>query len=207
LYSSDEKTNGFVMRSADGRIPALTEGFSRLVVDPANALAADELVTWGNGLWRDIAQADTKPGTVFAQKPTKANFCGVLKFEQAWQAGNSIAPHGLPSYSRGLLVRKGLVGYKTAMKDVNQDANYLAFLRGDRSQNVSTVRTVYSDWVNALKAATDGYKLGIFFDNNSGFPIVSVVNPASPSLTGATFGCFAEVFEKEHKAIFFEINA
>jgi hypothetical protein len=195
------------MRSVDGRIPALTEGFSRLVVDVANALATDDLVTWGNGLWRDIAQVDTKPGTVFAQKPTKANFCGVLKFEQGWQAGNSLAPHGLPSYSRGLLVRKGLVGYKTAMKDVNQDANYLAFLRGDRTQNIPAVRTVYSDWVAALKGATDGYKLGLFFDNNSGFPIVSAVNPASPSLANATFGGFAEVFEKEHQAIFFEINA
>ena len=209
LYKGMNKTNGFLMRNVDGRLPALQQPVGRLSIDLSNALSEDEVVTWGNGLWRDIASMSTRSGYAYAQRPTKGFLCGVLKFNQGWQAGNPVMPHGVPQYSKATIVTKGLVGYKTAMKAVGSEEDYLAYLRGDATKDVPAIRTVYEDWIAAYEAGADGSKLGIFFENTSGFPVVAVIAPAnlgSPTLAGATFGGFAEVFEKENGAIFFDIN-
>ena len=209
LYKGMNKTNGFLMRNVDGRLPALQQPIGRLSIGATNILADDGVITWGNGLWRDIANIDIRSGFAYAQKPAKALFAGILKFNQGWQAGNPVAPHGVPSYSKGTIVTKGLVGYKTAMVEVGGEEDYLAYLKGDATKDIATVRTVYEDWVALLKAAADGSKLAIFFDNASGFPIVDVVDVADllePELTDATFGGYASIFEKENQAVFFELN-
>jgi hypothetical protein len=97
------------------------------------------------------------------------------------------------------------------MAGTGQAAAYLEYLKGDRSAGVDavTVRTLYADWAAAWKATAAGSKLGLFFDNNTGFPVVSAVlaaNLASPSLAGCTFGGYAEVFAKEHERVYFDIN-
>jgi hypothetical protein len=49
----------------------------------------------------------------------------------------------------------------------------------------------------------------LFFDDLSGFPIVSVVlaaNLAAPALTGATFAGFVEVLAKEHERAYFDVQ-
>jgi len=220
LYKGKNRTNGFLMRNVDGRIPALKQPLGRLKIGSANILNDDGIVPWGNALWRDIASMGSTPGTAHTQKPAKAFLCGVLEFNQGWQAGHPVAPHGLPDYSKGTIITKGLVGYKTAMPAVGGEDDYLAYLKGDATKNVAAARTVYSDWIAMFEAADDGSRLAIFFANDSGFPIVAVVpkvllatdgdevtpNTVDPVLAGATFGGFAVVFEKENEAVFFDIN-
>jgi hypothetical protein len=209
LYKGANKTNGFLMRNVDGRVPALQQPLGRLSISAENSLSDDGAVPWGNGLWRDISVIDTRPGIALAQKPDRAFFCGVLKFNQGWQAGHPVMPYGLPSYSKGTIVSKGLVGYKVAMKAAGQEKNYLEYLKGKSSQDIPDVRTTYKDWADLYKTANDGDKLGLFFGNDSGFPVVAIIakaNIAAPSLTGATFGGFAEVWEPENEAVFFDIR-
>jgi hypothetical protein len=209
LWKGTDKTNGFLMRSVDGRIPALQLPIGRIAIDAANPLADDGLVPWGNAFWRDNNTIDTRPGTVHAENPAKGEFVGVLKFNQGWQAGNPVQPWGLPAYSKGTIVNKGLVGYKTAMAAVGQSVNYLSYLKGDADQDTDTVRSTYKHWVDALKADAAGSKLGLFFDDESGFPVVLVVPAASipyPVVSGVTFAGFAVVYEKEHEAVFFNID-
>jgi hypothetical protein len=209
LYGFEQpKTNGFLMRNSDGRIPAVQLPIGRLVVSGASVLYIDGAVPWGNGLWRDISTVDTSPGAVYTAKPAKSRFIGILKFNQGWQAGHPIAPWGLPAYSKGTVVNKGFVGYKHAMAAVGQESNYLAYLKGDKTKDDVAVRTTYDEWMAAFKAGAEGSRLGLFFANDSGFPLVSVVaNPAAPTLANATFAGFAlDEYQKEHKAVYFDIG-
>jgi hypothetical protein len=212
LWKGGVKTNGILMRAVNGRIPSLVEGYARIVVDPANVLYAPDAVPWGNALWRDVGEIDERPGVRHAQAPSgKPSIIGVFEFNQGWQASNPIQPYGMPSYSTGSIVRKGLVGYEHAMAAVGQEDDYLEYLKGNKDPaiDVNTVRTLYADWVASWKAGAAGSKLGLFFDNTTGFPVVSVVlaaNLAAPTLTGCTFGGFAEVFAKEFERIYFDIQ-
>jgi hypothetical protein len=91
------------------------------------------------------------------------------------------------------------------MTSVGQEANYLAYLQGTKAQDIPAVRKLYADVITAYKAAADGSKLGMFFGNASGFPLITVLAPAdqaAPSMTGATFAGFVEIFEPEHEAVF-----
>ena len=208
LYKGMNRTNGFLMRNVDGRLPALQQPVGRLSIGAANVLSDDGVVTWGNGLWRDTANIDTRSGFAYAQKPAKALLAGVLKFNQGWQAGNPVMPHGVPEYSKAIIVTKGLVGYKTSMTEVGQEAEYLAFLKGDVTKDLPANVIGYDAWMAMYKAAADGDRLGLFVGNDSGFPIVAVVEVAdlaAPVLDDATFVGFAEIFEKENETIFFDI--
>jgi hypothetical protein len=227
LWRGSDKTNGFLMRNVDGRVPALKEGFAAAVIGNDNPLIDPYVIPWGNALWVNIANINTQPHTVLAQKPaSKAWLQGVLSFEQGWQTGNPVQNYGLPPYSRGTVIRKGYVGYKVALVpgasvDTNV-ADYLAYLQGDATRDVNTIRSLYADWMAALKAAGDGSRLALFFENTSGFPVVQAVLttgtllddggdpvgvvPVIPVLTGATFAAFAEVLEPENEAVYFDIN-
>jgi hypothetical protein len=212
LWKGGVKTNGMLMRSVNGRIPSLVEGFSRIVLDAGNVLYAPDVIPWGNALWRDVNEIDTNPGVRYAQAPSgKPSLVGIFEFNQGWQASNPIQPYGMPSYSTGSIIRKGLVGYEHALANVNKAAEYLKYLEGDKSAEVdaSAVRTLYADWVTAWKNAAAGSKLGLFVDDATGFPVVSVVlaaNLAGPALDGCTFCGFAEVFAKEHERVYFDVN-
>jgi hypothetical protein len=210
LWKGGVKTNGILMRAVNGRIPSLVEGYSRITIDPSSVLYAPDVVPWGNGLWRDVNEIDTRPGVRHAQAPSvKPSLVGVFEFNQGWQASNPIQPFGMPSYSTGTVIRGGLVGYEHALADVDEAENYLKYIQGDTAQDVPAVRSVYADWVAAWKAAAAGSKLGLFFDDATGFPLVSVVlaaNLAKPVLTDCTFGGFAEIFAVEHERIYFEIR-
>lgn len=219
VWRGQDRTNGFVMKNIDGRIPALKESFSRLNIGAASVLYAPGVVPFGNALFRDNAVIDVSPGAVQSDKPTKARFQGVLQFEQGIQTGHPVQNWGIMTFSKGTLVRKGLVGYKQAMTAVlatpaAQEANYLALLGGDKAKDVVATRTTYAEWIAAQKAGADGDKLGLFFANTSGFPIVQLVlaaninNPTAGFTNGGvTFGGWAEIFEKENQAIYFDIQA
>jgi hypothetical protein len=204
LWRGQDKTNGFVMKG--DRIPVLAESFAKLSIGNSNPLLDPYVVTWGNGLWRDLAQIDTQPGTVRAEKPAKGVLVGILAFEQGWQTGQPVQNYGLPPYSRGKLIRKGLVGYKIALAVGGNVDDYLAYLKGERSTAAKAAVTFYKNWVTAWKGGADGSRLGIFFENTSGFPIVNVVAAGTPTLAGATFAGYGEVLEVENDAVFFDIN-
>lgn len=198
------------MRNSDNRIPALTEGYSRMNIGAGNVLYAEGCAPWGCGLWRDTDAIDSAPGAVHANKPTKAWFVGALKFEQGQQTGHPVQGWGMPTFSRGTLVRKGLMGYKVTMAAVGQEANFLAYLKGDKTKDVVGVRLLYEDWIAALKAGADGDKLALFFANASGFPVISLVlaaNVGAPALANTTFGGWIEVLEPENQAVYIELRA
>jgi hypothetical protein len=210
LWKGGVKTNGILMRAVNGRIPSLVEGYSRIVIDPASVLYEPDVVPWGNGLWREVNEIDTRPGVRHAQAPSgKPSLVGIFEFNQGWQASNPIQPFGMPAYSTGSVIRQGLVGYEHALAAVAQAENYLKYVQGDAAQDVVAVRTLYADWVASWKAAAAGSKLGLFFEDESGFPVVSVVLAAAlfaPTLSGCTFGGFAEIFAKEYERIYFNIQ-
>jgi len=209
LWGGNDKTNGVLHKNVDGRIPALKESWARIVSDLENPISADTVVPWGNGLWLDQAEMVAQPHTLHTEKPTKGIFAGTLLFEQGWQAGNPVQNYGLPTYSKGTIVREGLVGYKVSMAAIGQEENYFAYLKADPAQDIASVRKVYKDWMEALAAAADGAKLGVFFADTSGFPVVTVVPKAqlaAPALTGATFGGFAVVWESENECVYFSVR-
>jgi hypothetical protein len=212
LWKGGVRTNGFLMGSVNSRVPALTEGLSSIALDLANPLYVQDVVTWGNGLWFDVNNADTKPGVRYGQAPVapgKPLLFGLLKFNQGWQASNPVQPYGAPTCSTHTVIRKGLVGYETAMAAPAQASNYLKYLIGDAAQDIAAVRTLYDDWIAAWKAAAAGSKLALFIGDISGFPVVSVVlaaNLSAPALAGCTFAGFAKVFAKEHGRIYFDVD-
>lgn len=213
IWKGRDRSNGFVMRAVDGRIPAVKEGFTRLGIGASNVLFTDAAVPYGNGLFRDRAQQVTAPGMVYTDKPTKAKFVGILEFDQANQTGNPILGWGKQSFQRGKLVRSGLVGYKQTFVYGGVQANYLLLLKnGLRSaQDVNTVRLIYSDWAALQAAGAAGDRLGLFIDNASGFPIAKMVlaaNLAAPltGTTGVTFAGWEAIWEPENETVFFNIS-
>jgi hypothetical protein len=151
----------------------------------------------------------THTGYCHTDKPVKAFLAVILKFNQGWQAGNPIAPWGVPNYSRADMVSKGLVGYKHAMTAIGKEADYLEYLKGVTSQDIPATRTTWREWIAMYKVSNDGDRLGLFFANDSGFPIIRVVprNDLPPfDMAETSFAGFASVFEKEHEAIFFDLD-
>jgi hypothetical protein len=211
LYSGKDRTNGRLILNADGNLSWLRQGASSFNMSASNPNFADGFIPWGSGLWRDTSLMTTAPGRVQADKPTKSVFCGVLQFNQSFQTGNPLASYGMPTYMSMMMISRGLVGYKHAMTSTSVGANYLTYLKQGYggTQDVPATRTVFSNWMTMLAAANDGDVLGIFFCNTNGAPIVAVVPVASqgnPTLAGATFGGFAEVYEPENEMIQFAIR-
>jgi hypothetical protein len=210
VFRGQDKTNGFLMRNADNRIPALVEGFSKLNVGAGHVLYTDGAVPWGCGLWRDTGTIDTAPGAVHASKPTKGWFVGALKFEQGQQTGHPVQGWGIPTFSRGSLVRRGLMGYKVTMAAVGKEVEFLAYLKGDKAQDIAATRKLYEDWIAAFKAGADGDRLALFFATASGFPIITMVpvaNIGAPTLANAVFGGWVEVLEPENQAVYVDLRA
>jgi hypothetical protein len=213
LWGGTGRTNGFLHKNVDGRIPALKVGWAHIErAALENPISQKGVIPWGNAFWKNLAMIDVQPNTLCPNKPEKGLFAGILLFEQGWQSANPILPYGLVDYTRGTLIPEGLVGYKVSMAEVGKEDEYYSFLQNqqDKTYNVPEVRKTYKDWMAVLKNASDGAKLGIFFGNDSGFPIVAVVpkaDQANPTLADATFGGFARLFEPENEAIYYAINA
>jgi hypothetical protein len=213
LWGGRDRTNGILHKNVDGRIPALKTSWARIMsADLGNPVSERGVIPWGSAFWRNLAQIDTRPNSMYPDKPAQGLFAGILLFEQGVQSGNPIIPYGLADYTKGTVIISGLVGYKSAMTETGVEDNYYKFLQNqhDRTYDKPEVRTVYKDWMAELKAAGDGSKLGIFFGNASGFPLTAVIpaaNLANPVLADATFGGFARLYEPENEIVYFAIEA
>jgi hypothetical protein len=213
LWGGFGKTNGILHKNVDGRIPAMKGSWARIMAARLeNPLSERGVIPWGNAFWRNLGLIDTKPNTFYPDKPDAGLFGGILLFEQGWQSGNPIVPYGLVDYTRGTVIPSGLVGYQTSMAAVGAEEDYYKFLQNqaDRAYNKIEARKGYKEWMADLKAAGDGSKLGIFFGNGSGFPLVEAVpaaDRANPAVTDATFGGFARLYEPENEIVYFEIEA
>ena len=213
LWGGTDRTNGFLHKNVDGRIPALKGSWAHIMpAELENPLSAKGVIPWGNAFLKNLAYIDAQPNTLYPDKPERGMFAGILLFEQGWQSGNPIIPYGLVDYTRGTIIPDGLVGYKVSLAEVGKEDEYYAFLQNqhDRTYDVTDVRRTYKDWMADLKAAAGDAKLGIFFGNASGFPLVAVVPKAEfadPVLADATFGGFARWVEPENEAVYFDISA
>lgn len=203
-----DRTNGFLMRNADGRLPATQDSFADIIVDGSLATATAGAIPWGHALFMDQALVATKPGTVYTSKPTKGILTGVIKFDQGIATGHPVQNWGLMEFGKGVRIRNGLVGYKQTMTAVGREAQYLDMLKGDVALDVDANRHLYANWVAAWAAGTAGHRLALFFGNASGYPIMTVVasGSATPALANATFGGYVEILEPENQTAFVRID-
>ncbi len=206
LWRGKGKTNGFLMRNVDGRVPALKQSFSRIDIGAGSVLNTLGVIPYGNGLWRDITRIDVDPGVVITDKPTKGILVGVAEFNQGLQTGHPVQNWGIPKFMRSDMINKGYIGYKVTMTGVGQEAHYLEYLKGNKTKDIDTVREVYSDWMSAYAQGDDGSRLALCFSNASGFPIMFVCadpkNIIDSLPASTTFGGFVEIFEPENEAVF-----
>ena len=208
-WKGGELTNGFLMRNADGRVAAITQ--SGTIDLSGNAIVGLPAVPFGNGLVR--LMADCNNAEINALKSGAAGasvyqFAGVVKYEPGWAISHPVQNWGIPAYSKFTAITRGIVGYKFSKKTGQTDADYLAFLKGDKSK-VTAIDT-FEDWMTALAAATViGSTLYLLISLVTGFPrvIVGVANraaitvPAGHMLIGQ-----AAVFEPENGMIGFELD-
>jgi hypothetical protein len=207
-WKGEELTNGFLMRNADGRVAAITQ--SGTIDLTANA-ALIEAVPFGNGLVRLLEDADLT--SINALKSGAAGdsvyqFAGVVKYEPAWAISHPVQNWGIPAFSKFTAITRGIVGYKFSQKSGQTNANYLAFLKGDKTK-VTAIDT-FDDWMTALAAATDiGATLYLLVSLLTGFPRVIVGGPNRKNVAvpaGFMLIAQAVVFEPENGMVGFELD-
>jgi hypothetical protein len=216
IWRGQDKTNGFLMRSVDGRIPALKESFSRLDIPSTHILAPYAVVPYGIGLWFDTAAADNSPGAVVCgDNGSTTVLRGIMEFNQGWQTGHPVQNWGVPNWARSDIILAGYVGYKHAMAVGANPLDYLSYIQGERSVDIPSVRTTWTEWVAAWVAAAGSTRMTLWFDTATGFPIMQVLTmaqiatlfPGAPSVgavgpANSVFAGTIEIWEPENKAMF-----
>ena len=207
-WKGGELTNGFLMRNADGRVAAITQSGT---IDLTGNAAVTNAVPFGNGLIRLMEDADAAQINALksgAPGNSVYQFAGVVKYEPGWAISHPVQNWGIPSFSKFTSITRGIVGYKFSQKTGQSNADYLAFIKGDKSK-VTAIDT-FDDWMTALAAATAiGSNLYLLVSVLTGFPKVivggadkhAVVIPAGHMLIAQ-----AVVFEPENGMVGFEID-
>ncbi len=219
VWKGTNKTNGFCMRSADGRIPATKQSFLNLYPsDHSSCAVLDGTIPFGTGLFRDsatFANGSFGPGRLYVRAANIADtaiFAGILEFNQGMATGHPIDPIGLKNYMKGEIISSGYVGYKSFMPPgdrMTARANYAAWLNEpeDPSLNAPTHRHLYSDICDRING--DAPQLvGLMIDRETGFPFCAMMNPANTpysSVEDILVG-FAEVYEPENETIYFKLD-
>jgi hypothetical protein len=207
-WKGGELTNGFLMRNADGRVAAITQSGT---IDLTGNAAVQQAVPFGNGLVRLLADAGLSdinalksgvPGNSVYQ------FAGIVKYEPGWAISHPVQNWGIPAFSKFTTITRGIVGYKFSQKANQTNADYLAFIKGDKSK-VTAIDT-FEDWMTALAAApTIGSNLYLIFSILTGFPKVIVGGPDKHSVSvpeGHVLVAQAVVFEPENGMVGFELD-
>lgn len=207
-WKGEELTNGFLMKNADGRVAAITQSGT---IDLSGNAAVREAVPFGNGLIRVLADAgltDINALRSGAAGDSIYQFAGVVKYEPGWAISHPVQNWGVPSYSKFTAISRGIVGYKFSQKSGETNADYLAFIKGDRSK-VTAIDT-FEDWMDALAAATViGSNLYLLMSVLTGFPKVVVGGPDKHTVVipaGHMLIAQAVVFEPENGMVGFEID-
>ena len=206
-WKGGELTNGFLMRNADGRVAAITQSGT---IDISGNAAVTEAVPFGNGLIRVLSDTDTEPNLLKsgANGASVYQFAGVVKYEAAWAISHPVQNWGIPSFSKFTAITRGIVGYKFSQKSGQSNADYLAFIKGDKSK--VTAIDDFSDWMDALAAATViGSNLYLLISVLTGFPKVIVGGPDKHTVSipvGHMLIGQAVVFEPENGMIGFELD-
>ena len=210
-WKGGELTNGFLMRNADGRVAAITQSGT---IDLTGNLAATgglQAAPFGNGLIRLMADCNAAEINALKSGAPGASvyqFAGVVKYEPGWAISHPVQNWGIPAFSKFTAITRGIVGYKFSQKSGQTAANYLGFIKGNKS--LVTAIDTFADWMTALAAATAiGSTLYLLFNVTTGFPrvIVGVADrtaitvPAGHMLVGQ-----AVVFEPENGMVGFELD-
>ncbi len=207
-WRGEELTNGFLMRNADGRVAAITQSGT---IDMTGNAAVTAAVPYGNGLIRllsDVTAADVNALRSGAPGASVYQFAGVVKYEPGWAISHPVQNWGIPAFSKFTAITRGIVGYKFSQKAGQSNADYLAFLKGDKTK-VTAIDT-FTNWSAALAAAvTIGSTLYLLLSVTTGFPrvIVGVANRAAITVpAGFMLVGQAAVFEPENGMIGFELD-
>lgn len=206
-WKGEELTNGFLMRNADGRVAAITQSGT---IDLTSNPAVQQAVPFGNGLVRLLGDVDTEPNALKsgAAGDSVYQFAGIVKYEPGWAISHPVQNWGIPAFSKFTSITRGIVGYKFSQKDNQSNADYLAFIKGDKTK-VTAIDT-FDDWMAALAAAaTIGSNLYLLISVVTGFPKVIVGGPDKHTVSipaGHMLVAQAVVFEPENGMIGFEID-
>ena len=208
-WKGGELTNGFLMRNADGRVAAITQSGT---LDLTGNTIFPNAAPFGNGLMRVLGDASTVASVNALKSGLPEDkiyaFAGVIKYEPGWAISHPAQNWGIPPFSKFTCITRGIVGYKFSQKSGQSNADYLAFIMGNKAK-VTAIDT-YADWMAMLSAATTiGQTLYLLINQLTGFPSVvlgvanraSVVIPAGFMLVGE-----AVVFEPENGMIGFELD-
>ena len=211
-WKGGELTNGFLMKNADGRVAAITQsGTLDLTGNTVLTPAVLPAVPYGNGLIRLIG--DSHAATINSLRSgapgsSVYQFAGVVKYEPGWAASHPVQNWGIPAFSKFTAITRGIVGYKFSQKAGQSNADYMAFVKGDKTK-VTAIDT-FDDWMAALHAATViGSTLDLLMSIVTGLPRVivggpnrfGIAVPAGHMLIGQ-----AAVFEPENGMIGFELD-
>jgi len=207
-WRGEELTNGFLMRNADGRVAAITQSGT---IDLTDNAAVQQAVPFGNGLVRvleDVGLGDSNALKSGVPGDSVYQFAGIVKYEPGWAISHPVQNWGIPAYSKFTAITRGIVGFKFSQKLGETNADYLAFIKGDKTK-VTAIDT-YSDWMDALAAATViGSNLYLLVSVLTGFPKVVVGGPDKHTVVipdGHMLVAQAVVFEPENGMIGFEID-
>ena len=206
-WKGGELTNGFLMRNADGRVAAITQSGT---IDISGNAAVTTAVPFGNGLIRVVGDVATDANLLKsgAAAASVYQFAGVVKYEPGWAISHPVQNWGIPAFSKFTAITRGIVGYKFSQKSGQSNADYLAFIRGDKTK-VTAIDT-FTEWMAALAAATViGSNLYLLISVLTGFPKVIVGGPDKHTVSipaGHMLVGQAVVFEPENGMVGFELD-
>lgn len=214
VWKGDELTNGFLMRNADGRVPAITQ--SGIITLNTNSLyASDMTIPFGCGVFRRLNLVNSSKQEVnnFVvdddQGSAVLGFAGIIKYEQGWAESNPIKNWGVPAYSKFTLIAKGIVGFKYFVEQATADfASFFAFMKGDKSKraNVEGYAEILAKWqaASATDPNTHVY-LVVSTENGMPFAYISDRNNFTLPFNGFFTVGRAVLFEPENETIYFEL--
>jgi len=213
VWKGDELTNGFLMRNADGRVPAITQS-GIITLNTSSLYASDMTIPFGCGVFRRLnlvnsSKQEVNNFVVDDQGGTRLGFAGIIKYEQGWAESNPIKNWGVPAYSKFTLIVKGIVGFKYFVEQSTADfASFFAFIKGDKTKraNVEGYAEVLAKWQTASATTPNTHVyLAVSIANGMPFAYISDRNNFTQPFNDFFTVGRAVLFEPENETIYFEL--
>ena len=213
IWKGDELTNGFLMRNADGRVPAITQS-GIITLSSTSLYASDMTIPFGCGVFRRLnlvnsSKQEVNTFVVDDHDAAYLGFAGIIKYEQGWAESNPIKNWGVPAYSKFTLIVKGIVGFKYFVKQSTADyESFFDFMKGDKTKRskIEGYEEILTKWQTA-SATTSNTHVYLAFSTANGMPVAYVSDRNTFSQPGDdhfTVGR-AVLFEPENETIYFEL--